>query len=197
MRGIFILFLCLSMKGTLVYCNDTCHLNKVDIVKNELLSYLDSSQKYSDEYARYYMYVISFYHTVPQNDDLSFTIGMICNRSAFDEVKATHYFEINKQTVLIRIADTTYLDLISSLGAKAIKEMDRVDFLNKLYFKKYSVLHSRTKVVLFQLVNCIISKEYTDNTLDIPLKKAIYSFDSSNFIPPVYKGNILRDSIDR
>lgn len=180
---------------SLLKANDTCKYDKQNIVRTEILSYIDSLEKDDNKFTKNFVYILSFYHNKDDKKDFSFTLGMICNKSNYQDIRASHYIDFGGRIFLLNATDELFLKSIPDLIPRKIDSNIKEKVINRLFDKYYVIYHN--KIVLFQLYNCKTHKEYIYESWDIPSHKIIYNIDKKDYPTPIYKGNILTDSIFR
>lgn len=94
---------------------DTCRPNASGIFHKAFWDY--AIKVLPDEYAdgKYNVFVVKFYHLDSDQQDISFSISNIINKSEFDDIDANYYFDIGKELVMVYMPDTSFKHILKAI----------------------------------------------------------------------------------
>jgi len=173
-----VILFALLINSLSVYAQDTCKTDNALIFKKEVLSIIDSVRKNSyDNDREFEIFVARFYHLDKDRKDFSFTLGYIVNSNEFNLMKANYYVAIGKETLIIRLADTSFLKELRKIGVKKFDAFDHtreVQIVQKMFPKDLGLISYEPFGVTCYSRMCKFKKTFFQSSEDIPREISIY-----------------------
>jgi len=156
---------------------DTCKFDKASLVRSQILSMIDSVNRYriKDHKSDFEVFVARFYH-VHDTSDFCFTLGYIENSQDYKRIHPTYFLEVGKEIVIFNFSDFKDTSALKGLGIKKIssRDLDHAHIIQKLYPWEAGFITYNPSGLTFQLYGCNIKRTFYEYATTIPENLSIY-----------------------
>lgn len=174
----FILLLLVSLYSVNLFAENDRIQYTADSIQNEIKNFIKFNKKHSIKNGYYDVYIVKIFADNENNEDYSYTLGLIYNWFDIKYISFNYYYELDSEIVLIAVQK----DLPKAFKDLNIVPLDTANAkkaYNKLYPQEQGGITGFAQGKVISVTRDKIEKAFYDNEDNIPANRSIYDYRPS------------------